>query len=590
MKISKRSSGTRQWLVSGIVAICLLQLHSISRADYTIQVGAFTKYDNAARLARQIQNQGFPITLNPPERDPTHLTRVLVGPYADQSTADKIHAELLAIGQEGFIISTSASNSDSGITKEPHTMTQEIAADDTRDTASEPASIDDLFLDDPADKSRSPATQQGEDDLPFSGDELFGSSEMFGTSKISKKPGFQGFIQSEYAYTYQSPTHSSKLRNILELAATGRLDNDKSWKISARGAYDAIFDLTDHYSDRVEDNRRFDGDLYETYMDISRGDFDFRLGRQNIIWGEMVGLFFADVVSAKDLRQFVAQDFDLIRIPQWAVRAEHFKGDFHTEAIWIPSMTYDEIGKPGDDFYPIQDVSAPPGFATEIRANDEPTRDPSNSAYGLRFSFLKAGWDISTFYYRSVDAAPTFFRTIETGPTPKIIFTPENKKIHQAAATLAKDFGPLLVKSEIIFTKDRRVNVDNLNDSDGVVKQDILDYVIGLEHTTPDNTLLNFQVYQRWYTDHDSDIVFDEVETGVGLFTQIEINSKLEAELLLLSQLNRTDWMTRPRLNWTLGGHWLLQAGADIFGGDSIGLFGRFDNSDRVYGNVRYTF
>ena len=70
----------------------------------------------------------------------------------------------------------------------------------------------------------------------------------------------------------------------------------------------------------------------------------------------------------------------------------------------------------------------------------------------------------------------------------------------------------------------------------------------------------------------------------------MELSSKLDAELLLISQLNRTDWMARPRLNWILDGHWLLQTGADIFGGDAIGLFGRFDNSDRVYTNVRYTF
>ena len=590
MNISKQSSRTRPWLMTAIMGVSLIQLQTLSRADYSIQVGAFAKHDNAVRFARQIEDLGFPVTLKPLERHPTHLTRVLVGPYADQSAAEKIHAELLAMGQAGFAISTASTTLDSRVTHEPQPITQHIAADDTRDTASDPASFDDLFLDDPDDASGSPATQQGEEDLPLSGDELFGTSEMFGTSELSKKPGFQGFIQSEMAYTYQSPTHWSKFRNILELAATGRLDNDVSWKLSARGAYDAVFDLTDHYPDRVEDNRRFDAILYENYMDISRGDFDFRLGRQNIIWGEMVGLFFADVVSAKDLRQFVAQDFDLIRIPQWAVRAEHFKGDFHTEAIWIPFMTYNQIGKPGDDFYPIQDFSAPPGFTTEIRTNDQPTRDPSNSAYGLRFSFLKAGWDISTFYYRSVDADPAFFREIQTGPTPKIIITPKNKKIHQAAATLAKDFGPLVVKSEIIFTKDRRVNVDDLNNSDGVVKQDILDYVVGLEHTTPDNTLLNFQLFQRWYTDHDSDILFDEFETGVGLYTEMEISNKLEAELLLISQLNRTDWMARPRLNWTLGGHWLLQAGVDIFGGDSIGVFSRFDNSDRVYGNVRYTF
>ena len=50
---------------------------------------------------------------------------------------------------------------------------------------------------------------------------------------------------------------------------------------------------------------------------------------------------------------------------------------------------------------------------------------------------------------------------------------------------LAKDFGPLLVKSKTLFTRERRVNVDNLNDSDGVVKQDILDYVIGWNTPPP---------------------------------------------------------------------------------------------------------
>ena len=67
----------------------------------------------------------------------------------------------------------------------------------------------------------------------------------------------------------------------------------------------------------------------------------------------MVGLFFADVVSAKDLREFILPDFDLIRIPQWAARVEYFKNDFHAEAMWIPVMSYDKIGKPGAEFFPI---------------------------------------------------------------------------------------------------------------------------------------------------------------------------------------------------------------------------------------------
>ena len=97
------------------------------------------------------------------------------------------------------------------------------------------------------------------------------------------------------------------------------------WKLSGRAAYDAVFEFEDDfYPAAVEDDRRTEFILRETYLDVPAGDWDFRIGRQHIIWGEMVGLFFADVVSAKDMRQFVAQDFELLRIPQWAVRAEHF--------------------------------------------------------------------------------------------------------------------------------------------------------------------------------------------------------------------------------------------------------------------------
>jgi len=450
----------------------------------------------------------------------------------------------------------------------------------------EASSVDDLFLTDTDNES----ANQGDDGAPTSGDELFGpSEERTETEKNSTELKIDGFYQLQAAFTYPSPDHGSMARNILEMGTDGRFSENISWKLSGRLAYDAIFELNDFYSSRVRENRQFNAIFYETYMDISAGDLDFRLGRQNIIWGEMVGLFFADVVSAKDTRQFVAQDFDLIRIPQWAARAEYFKEDFYGEIIWIPYMTYNEIGEPGDDFYPLGTIP-PPDTDLVIRSDQRPANSLSNSAYGARVSMLKSGWDIAGFYYRSVDAEPAFFSEPVAGPTPTLIITPEHTKIHQFGATLAKDFGKFVLKSEAVYTKDRWAIVDDPGNKDGVVQQDFLDYVIGLEHTTPNNTFLNFQFYQRWYTDYDSDILFDEFETGIGLFGKVDIGSKIEAELLLISQLNRSDWMARPRVTWFFAQNWFVQAGADIFGGDEIGYFGRFDDSGRVYGNVRYTF
>src|SRR5690606_8624603 len=138
------------------------------------------------------------------------------------------------------------------------------------------------------------------------------------------------------------------------------------------------------------------------------GDWEFRLGKQNIVWGEMVGLFFADVVSAKDLRSFVLPEFDLIRIPQWAARAEWFGEDSHLELVWLPAPEVDRIGEPGAEFFPWPPQY--PGYGYDILGDERPSRRLSNSGFGARVSTLVGGWDLTGFVYRAPDTQPAFSR------------------------------------------------------------------------------------------------------------------------------------------------------------------------------------
>jgi hypothetical protein len=48
--------------------------------------------------------------------------------------------------------------------------------------------------------------------------------------------------------------------------------------------------------------------------------------------------------------------------------------------------------------------------------------------------------------------------------------------------------------------------------------------------------------------------------------------------------------MARPRVIWDFARNWQFIAGADIFGGPPLGLFGQFANRDRVYAEARYSF
>ena len=300
----------------------------------------------------------------------------------------------------------------------------------------------------------------------------------------------------------------------------------------------------------------------------------------------MVGLFFADVVSAKDLRQFVLPDFDLIRLPQWAARAEYFSGDFHAEAVWIPYMTYDDIGKPGAEFYPLN-PPAIPGLQTIIAKEDKPTK-LEDSAYGARLSWLKGGWDISGFYYTANDPSAAFSRQLS--PTA-ITYQPIHERLHQWGATLGKDLGPMLLKAEAVYTRDKLFSTLDLADADGLVKQNIFDYVVGLEWSFPQDTRLNVQFFQRIFPDHDANIVPDKTESGVSLLLSTQaLHPKLEPEMLLVRSLNRDDWLAQFKLTWKLDGNWRLVTGVDIFDGSANGLFGAFDDKDRVYTEVRYSF
>lgn len=386
-----------------------------------------------------------------------------------------------------------------------------------------------------------------------------------------------GYGEFSAAYTTADPSHWSKLRARFELAATGRLANGMSYKVSGRADADAAYSVEDDfYPSSVRDDQRSDFTLRETYLDIESGDWAFRLGRQHIVWGEVVGIFVADVVSARDVREFFLPEFETMRIPQWAARAEYFAGETHLEVVWIPYPSYDEIGKPGADFYPF-----PVPGDVRVRS-DEPSRKLSNTNWGVRASRLIDGWDLTGFYYQSRDVSPTLY-TLPTGLELR------NERIEQLGGTFSKDMGSFVLKGEAVYTDGRKFLSSDPAAQYGLKSSDIIDYVIGADIPTGD-WRVNLQLYGRHAFDYDSSLGFDRDETGYTVLVNHRFNDRFEAEVIYASSLNRSDYMLRPKLVWNVTQEWRAQFGADFFGGRDEGLFGRFDDSDRVYAELRRWF
>ncbi len=540
-------------LLSGLI------LPALAKAEIDIQVGAYRTHGNAAQTARNLAKAGFTGIHLLPASAGTTMTKVIIGPYSSIGQANAVRTQLAARGWIGFIRNYHAPSAAS---------TQPAAA------AAAPAPSAIAAANTQA--SSTPDWSDGHDSSPPLTDQRF--------------DGWRGFYQSDSAYTMPQTAHWSEMRQLFEIGSGGVLTSALHWKLNLRLIYDPLYDHSNYYPSAVRNDQTSQATLREAYLDYSVGNWNYRIGHQNIIWGEMVGLFYADVVSAKDLSQFVAQDFDLIRIPQWAIRSEYFHGNSHTELVWIPVMTYDNIGKPGGDFYPFRPTPTP-GSETVIGNEKYPARNLSNSSYGARYSYLMNGWDLSGFYYHSVDASPSFFREIVSSPTPLIIYQPTHTKIDQYGLTMAKDLGPAVLKVEAVYTQDDWFNVSDPNVVNGVVQQNPLDYIAGLEHVTDSGARVNVQFFQRWFPNYNPGIIPDRLESGVSFYTSAKFyGGRLEPECLLIQSLNRNDGMARPRLTWHANGNWRYALGLDIFHGPDTGLFGEFSHSSRVVGEARYTF
>jgi hypothetical protein len=257
--------------------------------------------------------------------------------------------------------------------------------------------------------------------------------------------------------------------------------------------------------------------------------------------------------------------------------------------LWIPVPSYDKIGRPGAEFFPPLPPT-PAGSARQFLGDTRPARNFSNTNYGARLSTLQNGWDVSAFYYSSMDAAATFHRRATTDPQPLFLFEARHDRIHQLGSTLAKDFGWTVFRAEGVYTRGRKFEVLRVSDPDGVVPQNTLDAIVGADFNLPGDFRFNLQLFQRVLFNHDPDVILKRRESGYSVYLTRELTSQLEAQFLYISSLERSDWMLRPKLIWKFEKNWRLTGGVDLFHGPPLGFFGRFANRDRIYSELRYSF
>lgn len=136
--------------------------------------------------------------------------------------------------------------------------------------------------------------------------------------------------------------------------------------------------------------------MREAYGYYSNGHWDLRAGRQIIVWGVADGLRITDLVSPMDYTEFLAQDYDDIRIPVGGLRLRYTHPKWCAEAIAIPVSSFFEL--PTDVTNPWSIGPIPIGAEPEHKLN--------NMEYGGRLSWFLNGVDFSLSALRTWNKMP----------------------------------------------------------------------------------------------------------------------------------------------------------------------------------------
>lgn len=401
--------------------------------------------------------------------------------------------------------------------------------------------------------------------------------------------GFSGSIKNETTYHISGNEYFSKIRNQLMLIKTGEISDSLNFKITGRAYYDPVYTSTNNYPENVRLDQQSEIELRDTYLDYSSGPWDIRLGKQQLVWGEVILGIVTDIVNARDLRELILPDFNMVRIPQWGINTEYSNRNFHAELFFSPILEFDKLGVTSSDFY--QPLPLPSQHTTPRTTVDatKPNNTFENAETGIRLSYLLNGWDTSILYLHSWDRSPVNYRIIDSGVYN---FQPVYKRLDSYGLTSAKEINKIVYKGEFILKKGNHFVSIEPEVRDGILRKDTLTYAISADRTFFKKFDFTLQFLQKWIFGYTSALYLEKrVVNGIAFSIRADfLNGRISPEFSYINNLMKPDMLYRPRITFKIKDRWLLRLGADIFRGVNDGIFGKYSKKSRAYSELTSNF
>jgi len=381
----------------------------------------------------------------------------------------------------------------------------------------------------------------------------------------------QGFVDTYHAVRYSDPNDylSSRTRLRLEMWMSGE-------NASLFASMNAI------HNNVITSNSGLE--LREAYMDYQAEKWDIRVGRQIIIWGKADGVQITDVISPMDLTEFLARDYDDIRLPVDAVRWRLILDKANFELIWVPIFQA-AILPSGDNPWAVKTE-----FPADLNVTFEnpliPEKKLKNSEFGGKISFYLPGIDLALSSLYTWDKFPVMNQTrIDDN---NLSTRAEHHRLTFVGMEFSMPYHEFVIRGEAAYYKGKYLEPASLDDM--LMQKNTVNWLLGLDWSPGSNWTLSAQFADNFILDYDKKIL-NEKHT---MISTLNISKKLFRETLTISSMgylgiNDKDCFTRSSMDYALTDELHLLAGFDMFIGDK-GMFGQFEDNNELWIKAKYSF
>ncbi|UCC94404.1 MAG: DUF1302 family protein [Candidatus Omnitrophota bacterium] len=458
---------------------------------------------------------------------------------------------------------------------------------------------------------------------------------------------YSGYIKNEVWFRTNTDTSHQFLtsfKNTFDIGIEYKINDDWTFFFHPRYFYDFAYDIRD--DDVFDRNQEIMGHTYQDewlrdcYFDYISDNLDLRLGKQQVVWGQM-DVPILDRVMPIDLTNWFLPDLADMRIPLWMVKLEYSPWVNSTiQALFIPDFEASRVAPPGapfsfaayNAFYDLQqslpqivDPGPPPVYLNNIFVDSKtPPGQFENSTFGLRWRSMiedleyTLNWlyGYSTSAYLYTDPTVSVFSIFPPPPPGEVnsdgYRSRRHKRIQMAGFSFAKTLvnpGPfegLTLKGEFAYIHDEPTYYGTSGSREMTRASDKYNWGFALEKNIVTNWLVNFQFLQfiadrRTMIDPSTGISYRILDTSTyGVIDKIEnvyvvkimtdfMHERLKPEITIVYQDDNQGRIV-PKVVYELRDNIWLKLGYAHFFGRPDSSNGQFRNRDLLMFEVKYTF